>query len=48
MTDKRFNHLSVLKHYPDELMDIDLEDVMAEFVAGNDARLHIFGYVKRT
>ena len=48
MTDKRFNHLSVLKHYTDELMEIDLEDVMAEFVAANDARLNTFGYVKRT
>ena len=48
MTDKRFNHLSVLKYHPDEIMYIDLEDVMAEFVAANSARLHTFGYVKRT
>ena len=48
MTDKRFNHLCILKHYADELMEMELEDVMAEFVAGNDARLHTFGYVKGT
>ena len=48
MTDKRFNHLSVLKHHPDELMDIDLKDVMTEFVFANGARLHTVGYVKRT
>ena len=48
MTNERFNHLSVLKHYTDELIEIDLGDVMADFVAANDTRLNTFGYVKRT
>jgi len=27
--DKRFNHLAILKYCADELIEIDLEDIMA-------------------
>ena len=36
MTDQRMNHLVVLKYYPEDLMDIDIDDVMSDFIARND------------
>ena len=47
MLDQRFNHLSILKRYSEELMSINLKDITSEFVVKNDSRLHVFEHAKR-
>ena len=47
MVDQRFNHLSILKRYSEELMSINLKDITSEFVVKNDSRLHVFEHAKR-
>ena len=41
------NHLCVLKHYKDTLMDVSIEDVMAEFISNIESRVNTFGNVKK-
>ena len=46
MLDQRFNHLSILKRYSEELMSINLKDITSEFVVKNDSRLHVFEHAR--
>ena len=43
MTDKRMNHLCVLKHHKDLLIEIDVKEVMTEFINNVDGRVNTFG-----
>ena len=44
--DKRLDHLFILKIYPDNLIDINLEDVIAEFASRSDSSLCVFRHAK--
>ena len=41
MTDKRCNHLSILKHSLKELIKIDIEDIIEEFMAKNSSSFNM-------
>ena len=43
MTDKRMNHLSILKHCKHMLYECDLRTCMEEFTTKNDNRMSVFG-----
>ena len=44
MIDKRINYLCILNHYNDLLIEIDLENIMIEFIRQNDTYISTFGY----
>ena len=43
MTDERMNHLCILKHWKDLLIEIDMKEVMTGFMNNVDDRVNTFG-----
>ena len=45
MTPKRLNHLLLLHVHKDTTEQIDLQEIVAEFIGRNERRQHCFGNI---
>lgn len=43
MTDARVNNLTILKYYKKEMCDLNMEELMIDFLNRNDQRVRVFG-----